>query len=129
MDIDEGRFRAKKSAIETEYTKIREAIEQRVWTEIDRKIEVNKEDLVVKIEEGMSKKKDLTLAQHTYDQTKQVKHEAQRKLATKQEKLSAIMNNIAKEKKTIELNEMELQAREETLHDKKEKITSLKKKI
>ena len=52
-----------------------------------------------------------------------------RHLATKVEKLSMIMANITKEKKTIELNEIELTCREEALQDKKEKITSLKKKI
>ena len=70
MDIDKGRLEMKKSSIESEHTGTREAIEQSVWLEIDRKIEVNKEDLVVQIEEGMTKKKDLTLAQNKFEQTK-----------------------------------------------------------
>jgi hypothetical protein len=70
MDIDKGRLEMKKASIESEHTGTREAIEQSVWLEIDRKIEVNKEDLVVQIEEGMTKKKDLTLAQNKFEQTK-----------------------------------------------------------
>lgn len=127
--MHEESLRQKLSGLKDKFKIEQKHIEDSIWIEIDKTLDTNKVDLIIKIEKGMGEKKDLTVASREYEEVKNLRNDSQRKLATKNEKLSALKNGIQHELVKIEMNKQELNDRDETLQEKREKIMSLKKKI
>jgi len=127
--LHEESLRQKLSGLKDKFKIEQKHIEDSIWIEIDKTLDTNKVDLIIKIEKGMGEKKDLTVASREYEEVKNLRNDSQRKLATKNEKLSALKNGIQHELVKIEMNKQELNDRDETLQEKREKIMSLKKKI
>lgn len=90
---------------------MREETEQENWNKVDQLKEKNKEDLALKVDEGMKQKGEFTLITNEHNEQKAGREALQNEIKTMNDEHQKLVKQTEAHKQTIASHKMELSER------------------